>query len=275
MLIDFHTHIFPDKIAHQTVDKLKKLGAHMGLSSYADGTVNGLARSMKEGGVDYSVNLPVATSPGQFESINNFAASINGKDNIFSFGSIHPDCEDIEFKLNYIKSIGLRGIKLHPDYQLAFIHDPRYIRIIEHCLKTGLYITFHAGYDPGYPKPIHCPAKLCRDALLPLLEKYDEHKNPHIILAHLGGATTPEDSLEYLCGLPVYMDMAYTLQQYEDNTLISIIRKHGADKILFASDSPWQSQKQNAERFWGLNLTVAEKELISHKNGLKILGFDI
>ena len=112
MTVDFHTHIFPDKIAKAAISKLAAVGDSV---PFTDGTLAGLKKSMKEGGIDYSVILPVATSAHQFDSVNRFAAEINGKDGIFSFGGIHPDNENVEEKLDYIKSLGLKGIKLHPD----------------------------------------------------------------------------------------------------------------------------------------------------------------
>ena len=70
MIIDFHTHVFPDRIATKTISLLSKNG---GIPPFSDGTVNGLCQKMREAGTDISVTLPVMTSPTQFDSINNFA----------------------------------------------------------------------------------------------------------------------------------------------------------------------------------------------------------
>ena len=103
MVIDFHTHIFPDKIAAKTIEHLEKAG---GIRAATDGTLNGLLSSMERCGVDLSVILPVATKPSQFENIQSFAKSINeqypGK--LLSFGGIHPDCEDYKKELDTIKA---------------------------------------------------------------------------------------------------------------------------------------------------------------------------
>ena len=45
MIIDFHTHIFPDKIAGRTLDYLSDI---FGASPFADGTYTGLCDSMKK-----------------------------------------------------------------------------------------------------------------------------------------------------------------------------------------------------------------------------------
>ena len=122
MIIDFHTHIFPDKIAVKTIEHLEKVG---GVKAATDGTLKGLLTSMEQCGVDLSVILPVATKPTQFENIQSFAKSVNEQyaGRLISFGGIHPDCEDYKKELDTIKAMGLIGIKLHPDYQGVMIDD--------------------------------------------------------------------------------------------------------------------------------------------------------
>ena len=277
MLIDSHTHIFPDKIADRAIASLQAnadagTGIKNCLPAHTSGRLEGLKESMKKNGIDASIVLPVVTKPSQFDPVNAYAAEINGSDGIYSFGGIHPDCENVEAKLDYIKSLGLKGIKLHPAYQRCYINDPRYLRIAEHCLKIGLYMTFHSGYDIAYPDYTPCTPKLFAETFVPLLEKYGEKEHPHVILAHLGGVKELEETKKYLTGLPIYLDTAYTLEQVETETIMSIINAHGADKILFASDSPWQDQGACAKRLASLPLTDEQRELISHKNAEKILG---
>ena len=52
MVIDFHTHCFPEKIAERAIGKLS---ATSGLMPYTDGTAEGLKKLMKQDGVDISV----------------------------------------------------------------------------------------------------------------------------------------------------------------------------------------------------------------------------
>ena len=189
MYFDFHTHIFPNQIAEKAINSLvlraeTAMGERGCLDAHTDGTLDGLKKSMERGKIDKCLVLPVCTSPKQFDSINKFAAEINGHESrIYSFGGIHPDCEDIEGKLDYIKSLGLKGIKLHPAYQNCFIDDTRNLQIAEYCIKIGLYCLFHAGWDIAYPDVNYCPADKFANAYAPLLEKYNEEENPHIILA--------------------------------------------------------------------------------------------
>lgn len=263
MVIDFHTHTFPDKIAEKSIAFLEKAG---GMKAVCDARRSTLLSVMQNGGADISVVLPVATSPKQEQTINSLSAEINGKDNIYYFGAIHPDCENVEETLDFIKSAGLRGIKLHPDYQGVYFDDERYVKIISGAVKRDLYVVTHAGVDVAYPNDVHCTP----DMVLSVLERVGDTKNK-LILAHMGGYGLPEEVLEKLCGLPVFMDTAAVLDLYPEKCA-EIIKKHGADRVLFATDSPWKSQKAYTELFNSLGLTDAEKEMIFYKNGMKILG---
>ena len=153
MIIDAHTHIFPKEVA-AAMFMNPRLQPSQNLSFYTDATKRGLLASMKEAKIDYSLVLPVVRAPYQFTSTNEFAAEINGKDGIFSFGSIHPDNDDIMDKLTHIKSLGLKGVKLHPDDQCTFIDDPRYINIIRTCIEVDLYVAIHAGIGSSHPYPV-------------------------------------------------------------------------------------------------------------------------
>ena len=145
MIIDFHTHMFPDKIAGSTIEYLAGIieQAH----PYTDGTYAGLKHVTEESRVDISIALPIVTKPKQFETVNRFAANYQ-KGNIISFGSIHPDSEDYKSKLKFIRELGLKGIKFHPDYQETNFNDIRYKRIISYASELGLIIVTHAGMDP-------------------------------------------------------------------------------------------------------------------------------
>lgn len=269
MIIDFHTHNFPDKIAATVIAKLEA-GGNGAMKAYTDGTLDGLKRSMKNAGIDYSVVLPVMTSPKQFDTVNKYAAESNGKDGILSFGGIHPDCDDVENKLDIIKSLGLPGIKIHPDYQGVYIDDDRYIRIIRYAVSIGLYVTTHAGFDPAFPEIIRCTP----ERVLNMLEKvYDgkEPKEPCIIFAHLGSLDETDKVIDMIVGKNLYLDTAVMLDRIEKEKILHLIRLHGANKILFATDSPWADQTMFVNIINDLGLNDEEYELITHKNALSIL----
>lgn len=267
MIIDFHTHVFPDRIAAATIEKLESFTPHA--RAHTDGTLSGLVSSMKEAGVDYSVVLPVVTNPKQFDGINGFAAEHNVGNLIF-FGGIHPDCDGLEERVDKIKSLGLRGIKLHPDYQSVFVDDERYIRIIRRALENDMFVTLHAGVDIGMPEPVHCPPELSAR----MLDAVDDlnRGEPRIIFAHLGGNAMADDVLKYLCGRNCVFDTGFSLISESPEKTVEIIRTHGAERILFATDSPWQGQAESVKFLSELPLTSEEKDKILGENAARLLG---
>lgn len=267
MIIDFHTHIFPENIAAKTI---KMMEERTNIKATAMSTIEGLLGSMKEGAIDYSVVLPVATKPAQFDSINQFASDINHTGSILSFGGIHPDNDNIAERLAYIKSLGLKGIKLHPDFQgPTYIDDERYIEIIKECIRLDLCCVIHAGMDVGIPIPIHCPPDRAYLMLKEVLK--DCKKDSKIVLAHIGGHMQWELVEELLVGQNVYFDLAYSIKRVAKDTLLRIIKNHGADRILFATDFPWRSQKESAEFVKALPLSEDEIENIMYRNAAKLL----
>lgn len=269
MIIDLHAHIFPDKIAAVAIPELE---SHLPNNQKAcsNGTLTGLLEGMKDGDVTYSVILPVVTAPKQFDSLNRFAETVSHTEGIISFGGIHPDNDNIVQRLQSLKDRGFKGIKLHPDYQHCYINDPRYINIIRTCVELDLMVSIHAGVDIGYPDPVHCPPELT----VKMLDAVYEGKEPekaHIILAHLGGHDMYDDVEKYLAGRNVYFDTAYSIDQLPVDQCVRLIRKHGADHVVFGTDSPWTRQKQQADYVRSLPLTEEEKELILWKNAAKFL----
>ncbi len=267
MVIDFHTHIFPDQIAAKAIKKLEASADEM--KAYTDGTFDGLTRSMQDSKIDISVILPVATSPKQFDTLNNFAKEVNSTNHFYSFGGIHPDNENPEEKLEFIKSQGLLGIKLHPDYQNTFIDDPKYIRIINYAIKLGLYVTFHCGLDPAFPHEV----KATPERILKMLSQTDyENRDTRIILAHMGSLDDHEGVKKLLLGRNVYLDTAVMFDRMDTQTMVDFIKTHGSEKILFGTDSPWAEQKGHCEKALALPLPQASIDNIMYKNAKRILN---
>jgi len=263
MIIDFHTHIFPDKIAARSIENLEKAS---GIKAATDGTLQGLLDSMEKNNVDISVIMPVVTKPSQFESVNTFAAEINQKykGKLISFGGIHPESDNYMAELDRIKELGLPGIKLHPDYQGVMIDDIRYLDIIRYADKLGLIILVHAGIDIGLPMPVHCPPDKMKKVI-------EDIKPKKLVLAHMGGWKQWEEVYDLLAGEDVYFDTSFTFDYIEDKMFLKILKKHGTDKLLFATDSPWSNSKKTADIIKSLSIPNAQKEAILAGNALRIL----
>ena len=252
MLTDFHTHIFPDKMADKTIKLLESNIKEEYRPHKAElrGTLDALKQSMRENNVDISLVLPIATNVKQSTTINNFAASINGIDGIYSLGSLHPMQSDWESVLYDIKEKGLKGIKLHPEYQQFYIDSKESIQILKKCEELDLITVLHSGKDIGIDPPV---------------------KGDKIVAAHLGGWKLWDDVEKYLVGTPIYFDTAFTLNFITDEQLLRIIKNHGSEKILHATDSPWEKQGRMAKHLSTLPLSEEDCNNIFYKNAKKLL----
>ena len=279
MIIDFHTHTFPEKIAAATVAHMSEKSC---LTAFSDGSEAGLAASMQAAGVDFGVVLPVVTNPVKTGSINAYSAARNGKDGIYHLGGMHPDTPDPANGMKTAAALGLKGIKIHPVYQRTDIDDIRFLRLLEAAGENGLFVITHAGLDVGFPGQTQSSVEKIENAL--------RQVGPvTLVLAHMGGWKQWKQA-EALASFPnVYIDTAFSLGRicptvsgfYKDEELpllddafaVRLIRAFGARRVLFGSDSPWADQAQTLAAFGRLPLTEEEREQILYKNAERLLGF--
>jgi len=269
MLIDIHTHIFPDKIAPKTVEVLKAgirkvQGEDYPVVNHTDATVSGLKKSMEENGVSVSFVMPIATKPTQFETINKYALEITDE-NIISFGSLHPMQDEPVKALEALCEMGIKGIKLHPEFQSFYIDGKESVEIIKRAHELDMWVMLHTGSDIGLPPPVHCTPDMLRNLL-------NYVPGNRIIAAHMGGWRMWEEAYDKLCGTPVYMDTAFVADFLEPELFLKMVRKHGADKIFFGSDSPWENPAHTLEYINSVELSDEELEKIKYKNAEIITG---
>ena len=291
MIIDIHTHTFPDKIAAPT---LRHLSSKSHTVPFTDGTAAGLSRSMIRAGIDISVILPVATRPDQVRRINEAAAAqmhqqrvcAHGRQvllpRLISFAAMHPDLPDWEAELDRIASGGFRGIKVHPVYQGVDLDDARFLRIFRRCGERGLAVLTHTGLDIGYPGVVHCSPLMAKHAI--------EEAGPFpFILGHMGGWREWEDATRLLAGCDVYLDTSFStgeltpvpdddyykktdLPMMEAGAFLDMVRAFGADRILFGTDSPWSDQAKALAWMRALPLPPDELDAILGGNAARLLN---
>lgn len=261
MIIDFHTHCFPDEIAANAVPALAKKS---GIQPMSSGTVDGLKSSMQTNGITHSVVLSIATKPTQTEKINNWAAGTQ-RDNLFCFGSIHPLYENWKAELKRVRGLGLKGIKFHPEYQDFYVDDEAMFPIYDYAFEQGLVVLFHAGGDLGYIPPFHCTP----ERLELLVSRF---KGGKIIAAHMGGFSYWDEVEKHLKGKDIYLDTSFAVGVMEDEQAKRMIRSHGYQRILFGSDSPWKDQGWSVQSLRGLQLSQEAEDAIFFKNAAGLLG---
>lgn len=263
MIIDMHTHCFPDKIAERALESLSHCSG--GVTPQHSGSYSSLLKNIRAGGADKAVVLNIATNPRQQTSVNNFAISLLDVDGIIPFGSVHPDSPESLSELERLKSAGIKGIKFHPDYQNFFVDEERMIPLYEKAAELGLVTVFHAGVDIGYPEPVHCTPKRLKN-ILPAFG------GAPVIAAHFGGWLMWKDVMRCLTGENVYFDTAYCYSRIPPLFAKMIIEEHGADKILFGSDMPWSSAENEIRFIKSLDLPEEQTEKILGLNAKKLLN---
>lgn len=262
-IIDFHTHIYPDKIAERAT---VAIGEFYDLPMDGVGSVSKLLESMEEAGVCHSVVYSVATSAMQVQKINDFiAAQVNAHpDKLSGFGSMHPDYEDKCSEVDRCIAMGLKGIKLHPDTQGFNADDDRMLELYEYMESKGLPLMIHCGdfrYDYSHPRRI---ARICK--LFPELT---------VIGAHFGGWSVWDEAVEHLRDSHCFVDTSSSSGFMDIERFGELIRIYGADRVMFGTDFPMWDCKQELERIDSLKLTNEEREKILWSNAAKLLKLEI
>lgn len=262
MIIDFHTHFFPAAIAPGAIESLE---SSSGTKAFLNGTVDDLKRSMNNAGIDISVVLPIAVKPSQTPTINKVAIENNKIEGIYSFGSVHPYYESWKEEIDKLSEAGIKGIKLHPDFQGVFLDDPKMADVMEYAVKKEMLITIHGGMDVSYPD-------LHRSTPKRLLNILPRLKGGKIICAHSGGFRYLDDVEKYLLDKEeVYIDTSYSIGLMDNDQLKRIYMSINPGHILFGTDSPWSDQKKSVEELKALGLPEELEEKILCKNAWELL----
>ncbi|MBR4079978.1 MAG: amidohydrolase [Christensenellaceae bacterium] len=270
MRIDFHVHAFPDHVAPRAMNGLTERALlysdKTAITPVTDGTIGEARRRLREYGTDAGVLMPIATTVGHQKHVNDWAQEQN-HGSIVSFGSVHPKDPEAISELERIRDIGLKGIKLHPDYQGFFADDESVYPIYEKIEELGLPLLFHAGMDPYSPHVVHGkPQAIAKIA--------KEFPRMIVIAAHLGGSKMYEESMEYIYTQDIpnlYVDTSMTHIYAEPRDIRMAIRMMSTDKVLYASDMPWSNGKKAADALMQLGLRDDELEKIFYKNALRLL----
>lgn len=257
-VIDIHAHIFPDKVAERAVDSI---GKYYGISMKGPGTVDGLLESGSKIGVSKYVVHSSATHVEQVCTINDYVFNVQSSHSeLIGFGTLHPDLEDVDHEVDRIISLGLHGVKLHPEFQEFNIDEDAMLPVYK-ALEGKLPVLIHMGDED---KTSSSPVRLAK-----ILDMFP---GLVVIAAHFGGYTMWEESSEYLIGRNLYMDTSSALAFLAPWRAVDMIRKHGVQKMLFGSDYPMWDHEEELERFLRLDLTEKERIAILHGNAKRLLN---
>ena len=263
MIIDAHCHIYPDMIAERAVEGT---GHFYHMPMRLDGRVSTLLREGAAAGVDHFVVQSVATKPSQVTTINRFIArSVAQSDGrMTGLGTLHPDSPDIAGDIEQLLELGLKGVKLHPDMQGFKLDDYRCLKIYELC-EGRLPLLIHTGdsrYDFSNP-----------NRLRPILDIYT---GLTVIGAHFGGFSMWEEACELLCDCKrLYVDCSSSLYALSVETARRLVRRYGAERVLFGTDYPMWTPSEELARFRALGLTEEENEQILWRNAARLFNIPV
>ncbi len=265
MIIDAHTHIYPDHIAGKAVSTI--LGNTNGqVQAHTDGTLVNLLSSMETAGVDLSIVLTIATSPLQGGGILKWLKKIiSHTQRLIYFGSVHPDDPNSKNVIREMAGLGLQGLKFHPDYQGFPADAGKAYKIYEEAARNDLIIYFHSGIDLSMPDSDYATverfAKVLRD-----------FAGAKIIMAHGGGYDQWDKVLDLFGDKKCYYDTSFVLEKIlTDKNAIELYREN-EDYFIFGTDSPWKDQKKYVDLLENTNIfTKEQKDKLFYKNILKLL----
>jgi predicted TIM-barrel fold metal-dependent hydrolase len=265
MIIDAHTHIFPEQVAERAIKTIVD-NTKGRVDAYTDGTFNSLLASMDRAGIDISLVLTVATTPGQGCGILKWLRQMIGRSpRLVYFGSVHPydpGNKDIIFEMI---DLGIQGLKFHPAYQGFPVDSKEAYKVFEAALKKDLLLYFHSGFDISMPASDYASVERFANVL-------KDFAGAKIVLAHAGGDGEWEKILDLLGGRKCYYDTSFVLEKMMLSAQAMELYRQNEDCFFFGTDSPWRDQKEYLDLIKNSDLFSREqKDKLLYKNILKLI----
>ena len=118
-IIDMHTHTYPPAISERACEAL---GRFYDFPIQGRGTYEDLEQEAKETGVCGFLLFSVATNAHQVPKVNDSIAALAEYSRsrgftTFGFAGMHQDYPDFAGEIARCRTMGLRGVKIHPDIQ--------------------------------------------------------------------------------------------------------------------------------------------------------------
>lgn len=258
--IDCHAHVYNRRIAPRAV---QSVGEFYSVQMNCSGIADELIKMSERSPIKKFVINAVALSPKPVKKLNDFMAEECEKHKEFTgLGTVHPDMEDLDEEIERIISLGLHGIKLHPDSQSFDMDCHKAMKIYER-IEGRLPLLIHCGdyrFDRSHPRR--------------LANVLDAFPNLTVVAAHFGGWSIFDEAVPYIKDRNCYMDISSSFPFIGKEKVFEYIKLYGADRLMFGSDFPMWHPVKEYETFMELKLSEEERKKILWQNSAKVFDID-
>lgn len=244
MIVDVHTHIFPEEVCRSRENYFDGESAFRLLYDSPKSRLIGadlLVENMDKHGVDRSVTFGFPWTHPDFYRKNNdtvIRAVQQYPDRLFGLCCLDIYSGDAEAEVERCLDAGLSGVGELAFYQSGIETDAlaRLAPIMALCREKNAPVMIHTNEPVGHLYPGKTPNTLAQ--IYALAKAFPENK---IILAHWGGGIffytlLKKEAREVLQN--IYFDTAASPFLYTPEIYPTAIRLAGVEKILFGTDYP-------------------------------------
>lgn len=260
MILDCHLHVWPDHIADAMQAQRPS-----GMPLLFNGKLSGLLETMDDAGLDRGFALGVGIKASVVARTNEFIGTVP-RDRLIPFGTVHPDLS-VEENLRHLTDNGIVGVKLHPLFQDLSLADPRVEEILVGLSEAGMPVITHVGSggdeaanERGAPHHLARLAEAIPDLTL--------------IACHFGGYHCLDEAEQHIVGSPVLLETSWppTVGELDRQRIVDVIRRHGADRVVYGSDWPMADPAAEIAAVRDLGLTPEETDGILGNSIARVLG---
>lgn len=260
MIVDCHLHVWPDHIADAM-----QFQRPSGMPLLFNGKLSGLLESMDAAGIDMGLALGVGIKASVVARTNEFIGTVP-RDRLVPFGTVHPELS-VEENLKHLRDNGIVGVKLHPLFQDVSLADSRVHEILSALAEEGMPVVCHVGAGGDEAANERGRPHLLRKIA-------DTIPDLKLIACHYGGYHLLDEAEEHVVGSSVHLETSWppTMAELEPETVVRLIRTHGADRVVYGSDWPMADPAKEIAAIRALGLTKEEEDAVLGGNLARLLG---
>jgi hypothetical protein len=279
-IVDEHTHTYPTEIAGKILEPFAAFH-QLAPTQLGSGTVEEVLASMHRDGVDFTILANFA--PAHLLPRNNLWTLETAQQHpqLVPLVSLHPNMDgDLLMQLQRYIALGAKGLKIHPSIQEFVPNHPAMQEVYAYCDAHAFPVVFHCGFVSH----VYLNDYADLDMLLPVIDAY---RHIPIVLTHMAEGNAADvvkvaqqyphvsfDTSIAISGKLCFKRL-HDLRWQDDAFVVDVVRRVGAERIVFGSDYPFGSPFHDVVRFLQMSLTDDEKRMIVGGNALRIFSIHL